>query len=569
MTDRRPSRTGFSGDGEMARRMREHDWAASPFGDAASWSPALRSTIALMLDSRFPMFVAWGDGLRFFYNDAYAAILGDKHPAALGARFDEIWAEIWGDISPLIDRALAGEATWIENLPLRLNRHGHNEQTWFTFSYSPARDADGTVAGLFCVCTDTTEQVLAEHGLRDLNQILESRVEERTAKLIEAEEHLRQTQKLEAIGQLTGGVAHDFNNLLTVIRGSVDLLRRPGLPEAKRDRYLDAIATTADQAAALTAQLLAFARRQALKPELFDACRALSGMADLLRATLGSGVDLDMRVEPGACHMFVDRAQFETVIVNMAINARDAMSGAGSLTITASPTSGVPALRSHPPVAGDFIAVTIADTGRGIARGELDRVFEPFFSTKGVGEGSGLGLSQALGFAKQSGGDIAVHSVEGEGASFTLYLPRAPARESTDRHDEAESGDAADDLCILVVEDNAQVGEFASQALRELGHDSTLAGDAAAALAELEKDRARFHVVFSDVVMPGMNGVELGREINRRYPDVPVILASGYSNVLARQADHGFPLLHKPYSVDQLSGVLREVVGRRAAARTG
>ncbi|TVV75200.1 response regulator [Sphingomonas solaris] len=406
----------------------------------------------------------------------------------------------------------------------------------------------------------------SELALRELNATLDARVTEAMAAREAAHEALRQSQKLEAIGQLTGGVAHDFNNLLTVIRGSVDLLRRPDLPPDKRMRYIDAIGDTADRAAKVTGQLLAFARRQALTPILFDVGRSLSETADMLGTLSGACIETEARVPDEAFHILADRAQFDTAIINIGINARDAMKGEGRLVIVAEAVTEIPARRAHGPVAGDFIAVSITDTGPGIAEADIDRIFEPFFTTKGVGEGTGLGLSQVIGFAKQSGGDVRVESVASQGTTFTLYLPRA-AR-PTDGVSEPDGLDTTpvdgDGACVLVVEDNEQVGAFATQALRELGYDSVMAPDASHAMAELAKDSTRFHIVFSDVVMPGMNGLELGTEIRRRYPDLPVILASGYSHVLARHGQQGFELLHKPYSVDQLSRVLHKAIGGRA-----
>ena len=364
---------------------------------------------------------------------------------------------------------------------------------------------------------------------------------------------------MEAIGQLTGGVAHDFNNLLTVIRGSVDLLRREGLSEDKRLRYVEAIGSTADRATKLTGQLLAFARRQALTPELFDANESLHEVTDIVRTLIGSRIDLDLRFAPERLFVLADRGQFDTAIVNMAINARDAMSNEGTLTITVRGVRDIPSIRGHKAQSGDFVAVAIADTGSGIALEDVERVFEPFFTTKEVGSGTGLGLSQVIGFAKQSGGDIHVGSEPGRGTTFTLYMPRADASEGwVPKVDPVSRPDNGQGTCVLLVEDNEQVGTFATQALRELGYDSVHAANASQALDELAKGSGRFNVVFSDVVMPGMSGVELAAEIRRRYTHLPVVLTSGYSQVLADGVPHGLDLLHKPYSVEQLLMALRK-----------
>jgi CheY-like chemotaxis protein len=376
-----------------------------------------------------------------------------------------------------------------------------------------------------------------------------------------AQEQLRQAQKMEAVGQLTGGVAHDFNNLLTVIRGSAELLGRDDLSAERRSRYVAAISETAERAARLTGQLLAFARRQSLTPEVFDVGDSLRKVSDMIRTLTGSRIRLEVALPETACHVLADRSQFDTTIVNMAINARDAMAGEGTLEIGVGSVSGIPSIRSHAPVAGDFVAVTLKDSGAGIAASDLQRIFEPFYTTKGVGAGTGLGLSQVIGFAKQSGGDVRVDSELGIGTTFTLYLPRAGDLGSA-ANEPAELTGAVSGIgvCVLVVEDNEPVGHFATQALQELGYESVLATDALSALALLEENCSRFHVVFSDVVMPGLDGLELAARIRDLYPDVPVILTSGYSHVLAQNGTHGFELLHKPYSIEQLSRVLRKAV---------
>ncbi|MFF9549830.1 PAS domain S-box protein [Methylobacterium fujisawaense] len=392
------------------------------------------------------------------------------------------------------------------------------------------------------------------------------------------EEQLRQSQKMEAVGQLTGGVAHDFNNLLTVIKSSTDLLKRPNLAEERRVRYVDAISDTVDRAAKLTSQLLAFARRQALRPTVFDASQSVAAIADMVGTLTGARIHVETDTNAGTdeagralpCHVDADPSQFDTALVNLVVNARDAMQGEGRLRIAVRRADRIPALRSHPAVPGDFVAVSVSDTGAGIESDLLERIFEPFFTTKGVGHGTGLGLSQVFGFAKQSGGDVAVDSAVGVGTTFTLYLLRsAEAGARNPARDDPGPLAEGHGTPVLVVEDNVEVGAFATQALGELGYQAVWVKDARAALAEIEASGQRFEVVFSDVVMPGMNGVDLAREIRRRWPYLPVVLTSGYSHILAFEGTDGFPLLGKPYSVADLSRALRKVLRERLALTFG
>jgi len=389
------------------------------------------------------------------------------------------------------------------------------------------------------------------------NESLEERVRERTAELEKAHEALRHSQKMEAIGQLTGGIAHDFNNLLTVILGSADILRRQKLPEEKRVKYLDAIGETAERAAKLTSQLLAFARRQSLDPEIFDVVQRVRSVTEMLEPVMGSRIQVEVKADCDPCYIQADVTQLETAILNMAVNARDAMDGGGTLSITVSAVSGIPAASDAEERSGDYVAIQVTDTGEGIEADKLDRVFEPFFTTKGVGQGTGLGLSQVFGFVKQSGGDVRVESKPKVGTSFTLYLPKVEAGART----EEPSSDFASYRsgrkgCVLVVEDNAHVGEFATQLLQDLGYETVWAPHADAALALLNEGQA-FDVVFTDVVMPGMSGIDLAKEVQRQRPELPVVLASGYSHVIAEEGSHGFPLLQKPYSVNCLVKALR------------
>ena len=367
---------------------------------------------------------------------------------------------------------------------------------------------------------------------------------------------------MEALGQLTGGVAHDFNNLLTVIRASADLLRRANLPEERRLRYIDAISDTVARASKLTSQLLAFARRQTLKPEVFDISRSVVTLRDMVKTLVGSRIEIVTSVPDEPCYVNADAGQFETALINMAVNARDAMAGQGQLVIsvTAAPDLPTPAAPQERPPLG-YVALAVQDTGIGIPQQQFSRIFEPFFTTKTIGQGTGLGLSQVFGFAKQSGGEIGVTSELGKGTTFTLYLPRvAPA--------EQPRGDAGGHavpiggrgMAVLVVEDNIDVGRSATEALAELGYLTTLVDNARDALEELIDGGSRFDVVFTDVVMPGMTGLELAEEIRRLELNIPIVLASGYSHVLAQQGTNGFELLRKPYSIEELSRVLHKVV---------
>ena len=379
------------------------------------------------------------------------------------------------------------------------------------------------------------------------------------------EEALRQSQKMEAVGQLTGGVAHDFNNLLTIIRSSVDFLRRPELPEARKARYLDAVSETVDRAAKLTGQLLAFARRQALKPEVFDVGARLRGIADMIDTLTGARVRVLTHVPDEPCLVRADLSQFETALVNMAVNARDAMDGEGTLTLRLTSGASMPAIRGHAGSRSAFAAVSLRDTGSGIGPDQIVRIFEPFFTTKAVGKGTGLGLSQVFGFAKQSGGDVDVESTPVQGTTFTLYLPQVTGEpaEARGQEEQAEHASVGIGQRVLVIEDNVEVGRFCTQILEDLGYRTTWAANAEEALVNIGDEGGDFDVVFSDVVMPGIGGLALAKDLRRRLPDLPVVLASGYSHVLAQDDAHGFELLHKPYSAEQLSKILRRVTAAK------
>ena len=293
---------------------------------------------------------------------------------------------------------------------------------------------------------------------------------------------------------------------------------------------------------------------------MFDAADRVKGVIEMLTSMVGSGVRIVADLDCDPCPVEADPNQFETALLNLAVNARDAMPDGGEIVIEIDHVTQVPPLRGDPARPGQYVAVSVRDTGSGIASDQLRRIFEPFFTTKEVGKGTGLGLSQVFGFAKQSEGDIDVDSIVGQGATFTLYLPSARVGQFIRKQPERSSNRNATNRGrgrVLIVEDNRAVGEFAFESLTELGYAATLVGDGNAALALLETRHSDFDVVFSDVVMPGLNGVELARLIRQQWPQLPIILTSGYSHILAEEADHGFQLIQKPYTIDTVDQALR------------
>ncbi len=967
----------LAGGGEVGALMRARDWSGSPLGKPSGWPQSLRSVVGLLLTSRFPMFLAWGPELSLLYNDPYAEILGAKHPGALGARFRDAWGEIWPDISPLVDAALRGEATFREDLPLVMNRKGFPEQTWFTFSYSPVRDKGGAVAGMFCTCAETTGAVLAqrrgallaevgevlvraedpreamraaaellgrhlgasrtgfgeveadgatvvlgagwaqgvaplegafpldgfgpeaiarqrrgetrwsddvaadpaqdpgvwaaietrafasvplvregrlkaslfvnfrephrwtadeltlieevaarawaaverarardelrrsearyrtlfeaidagfctvevrldapdgaggqridyrvveanpafyrqtgfppavlgrwlreaaplleehwfetygriartgepahveqrseflgrwfdvyafrvggpgegrvailfndvsarrdgEARLRELNETLEARVAEtaadldrvwrnagdmfvvidgdgafqrvnpataailgwteaellgrtvfdfvhpddvaatlgalerargdvlptfenryrhkdgglrtiswvaspeggliyaygrdvsaeraRQAELEAAQEQLRQSQKMESVGQLTGGLAHDFNNLLAGISGSLEMMasRIAQGRHAEVERYVAAAQGAAKRAAALTHRLLAFSRRQTLDPRPTDVNALVRGMEDLIRRTAGPTVSLEVVGAAGLWPALVDASQLENALLNLCINARDAMPGGGRITVeTANRWLDARTAREQDMEPGQYLSLCVTDTGTGMTPEVLAKAFDPFFTTKPLGEGTGLGLSMIYGFAKQSGGQVRIYSELGEGTTVCLYLPRhdAPADEAPEpaAPPAGPAGASRDGRTVLVVDDEPTVRMLLADILQELGCIAIEAADGEAGLRVLRSD-GRLDLLVTDVGLPGsLNGRQLADAARLLRPDLPVLLITGYAEnavLSAGSLGPGMAVLTKPFGVDAVSARIREMVGR-------
>ena len=371
-----------------------------------------------------------------------------------------------------------------------------------------------------------------------------------------AEAALRQAQRLEAIGHLTGGVAHDFNNLLMIVSGSAERLRRD-LTSEKHRRLLDMIMNATSRGESLTRQLLAFSRRQMLTPAVIDLTQRLPELKDMLTRSLRDDITTEVVVPDESCAVKVDPSELELALLNLAVNARDAMPNGGTLTLTVKPVV-LEGSATAEGLSGDFVAIGVADTGSGIAPEILHHVFEPFFTTKEVGKGTGLGLSQVYGFAKQSGGTATVISTVGRGTAITIYLPRTqevPAPSTAPMKAEAAPRRAG---TVLVVEDSPEVAEVATAYFQQLGYMVKQVASGDEALELLAKD-AKIDLVFSDILMPGgMNGLELGHAIRRRDAAMPVLLATGYSDSARDAVEQGFIVLQKPFDLAALEQALRE-----------
>ena len=385
----------------------------------------------------------------------------------------------------------------------------------------------------------------------EANRKLQAEVGERE----KAEDALRQSQKMEAMGQLTGGVAHDFNNLLMVASSGLDLLERTTDP-TRRDRLRQGIRQAIDRGASLTQQLLAFSRRSPLKPEVVDIGARVTGMHALLDRSLREDVTVEVRLPVDLWRVEVDASQLEVAILNIAINARDAMPDGGVITIEG---RNEPSGRADG--AGDMVRLAVKDTGVGVAPEVLSRLFEPFFTTKAVGKGTGLGLSQVYGFARASGGEAGIDSRLGEGTTVWLRMPRSTKVPTVEAAPVARvQTNSARRHRVLMVEDDDSVAQLVEEMLRELDYDVRRVGDAPSALEALRAEEA-FDLVFSDMVMPGdVGGLDLARDISRLRPDLPVILTTGYSAAAAAAANEGRRVLVKPYRIDALASELHAVL---------
>ena len=541
----------FAGGGHVGQLMRSHDWSNSPLGSPDTWPQSLRSVVDLMLQSRFPMFVAWGADLGFLYNDPYAEILGAKHPAALGRRFYDIWSEIWPDISPLIDAAMNGHATYREDLPLVMNRKGYDEQTWFTFSYSPVRDESGKVAGMFCACTETTNRKKAEDALRA------------------NEEQLKEADRRK--DEFIAMLAHELRNPLAPIRTGLELIRVSGnTPEA-----VERVRSMMERQVAHMVRLI---------DDLLDVSRITSGKIHLQReptplssllthaidanrpAITAKQIQLKVDVPETLCVLDVDPTRFVQVINNLLHNATKFTDSGGTIHVSAR------AGNQDGTASSPELALSVIDSGIGIPADFLPRVFDLFTQgARGSSQpGLGIGLALARRLVEMHGGRIEARSDGfGYGSEFIIRVPlstRAP------KYQAAETMDGQDVDCrVIVIDDNRDAASVMAMLVDELGGECETAHDGESGLMAMQTYRPDLALV--DIGMPGLDGYETCRRIRRQFgDDLLVVALTGFGQEQDKEqaASAGFNgHLTKPADPAALGRLLVQCSSAGSSARRG
>ena len=536
------------------RRQIEEELMASQERMAAIFGQASVGLSELGLDGRFQR-----------VNGALCCMLGRSAEELLSLNMNDILHpdDVPGN-NVLFQRLVeTGESFSLEKRYLKPD----GSQVWVSSNVSRLVDEQGHTRSLIAVKTDITDRRRVEKALHELNETLEHRVEQEVSERTKAEDALRQAQKMEAVGQLTGGIAHDFNNVLQIISGNLHLLQHLAGADGLMRQRLDTAIAAVERGAKLSSHLLAFARRQPLKPVVADLARVVRNMDALLRRAMGEAIDIVLVGGGGLWNTLVDRSQIENVILNLAINARDAMDGAGKLTIEL----GNVVLDEHyvhnlvDVPAGQYVMLSVTDTGRGMSGPVLQRAFEPFFTTKPEGAGTGLGLSMAYGFVTQSRGHIRIYSEPGVGTGVKIYLPRSLMAEA-DEEVELSGVVTGGTETVLVVEDDVGVRTTVVDMLGALGYTVLKAEDGESALAVLHSG-AQIDLLFTDVIMPGpVSSTEMARQARELQPDIAVLFTSGYAqDVIVHEGrlDAGVELLSKPYRREELARKLRHVLANR------
>lgn len=505
-----------------------------------------------------------------FMNEAAEHLTGFEFQETQGRPLHDVIHHTYPDGRPFplhecaIDRAFPEESR-VQGEDVFIHKNGEFYPVGFTAS--PIRDEAGKSIGTVIEVRNISEELKNREALASFHNVLHSKIDEAIAEREKVEAELRQSQKMEAVGKLTGGIAHDFNNLLQIIGGNLQLLQKDVAGNSKAERRLELALTGVNRGAKLAAQLLAFGRRQPLAPKVVNLGRLVRGMDDLLRRALGEAIEMETVIAGGLWNTLVDPAQLENALLNLAINARDAMSGQGKLTIE----SGNAYLDQHYAQhyddvnAGQYVVLAVTDTGSGIPAEILGQVFEPFFTTKPEGQGTGLGLSMVYGLVKQTGGHIKIYSEPGEGTTVRLYFPRDSSEEDVlvapQKYNALEGGSET----ILVVEDDEAVRSTGVELLSELGYRVLTAKDADAAWAIVESGLS-IDLLFTDVVMPGkLRSPDLARKAQIRLPGLAVLFTSGYTQnaiVHGGRLDEGVELLSKPYTREELAHKIRQVLAK-------
>ncbi|HEV2865489.1 MAG TPA: PAS domain S-box protein [Allosphingosinicella sp.] len=540
--------TSVSEDERTQQRLRESEERFRLIADSA---PVL-------------MWVTQLDRRRSFVNRAYVDFLNITYEQAVD--FD--WRTIIHpeDADRILHESIAGEASLKTFVLVGRFRGGDGEWHWVRSVSQPRWGPGGEHIGFIGVAHDITENKLAEERLREMNETLERRVEERTADLRaalerlreevaereRAEQALRQAQKMEAVGRLTGGIAHDFNNLLTPVIGGLEILAST-LEEPRLKRLAEAALESGRRGAKLTGQLLTFSRIQRIRISPVAVNQVIDNLRHILRHTIGSGVSIRTELSQASAHAMCDENQLENAILNLAINARDAMPEGGTLTIS----TGVVYEAGEPDLdPGEYVCISVADTGIGMPPDVAARATEPFFSTKPFGKGTGLGLAQVYGIARQSGGTLRIDSKEGEGTDVRVLLPSvepaAAAAEAGEILAEAEQAPQGPFRRIMVIDDDADVRFFVTELLESHGHKVEAFAHPQAAIDAIGASACELALI--DFAMPGMNGAQLARELRRARPDLPVAFVTGYAETEQLESALGrdVPVLRKPFGMDEL-----------------